>query len=484
MQALAGHAATMDLADFLAASFSDAGTHWFGASVWEALLEEGRDAMKAALCRDIAEIDAILTAQIKAILHHPRFQRLEASWRGLRYLVDQLEDGDNILIRVLNVTWNELARDFERSIEFDQSQLFAKVYSEEFGMPGGKPYGVLLCDYQVQLARTKDRPTDDIGTLDALSRVAAAAFAPAVASCSPGMLGMADFNELAYPGWADELAKVPGFARWQRLQDSEDARFLGLVLPRVLMRFPRGREVVPGFLYDELSGGMMPGAYLWGSPIYALGGVLIRAFRDYGWFADIYGTPDAGNAGGLVTDIAFPAMPSDPFSRRPPVEMVISEEVEKQLAELGLMALCPSRLTESCAFLTPASVKRPQEGYSSGATANARLSSMLHYMLCVSRFSHYIKVIARDRVGSVTSPGELESMLQQWLLKYQLANDDASSELKARYPLRDAQVQIAPAAGKPGIYNCVIHLQPHFQLEQIVSSFRLATELVAAEFGR
>ncbi|MCI0460190.1 MAG: type VI secretion system contractile sheath large subunit [Gemmataceae bacterium] len=436
------------------------------------------------LARDIARLDALLSRQINAILHHPAFQKLEARWRGLRYLIEQVPEGCNIKVRVLSITWKELTRDLERALEFDQSQLFQKVYEEEFGTPGGTPFSVLLGDYEVRHRPAPDSPTDDIQALMGIASVAAAAFAPFITAAHPSVLALDRFTDLERPLALPRTFEQVEYLRWRVFRQSADARFVGLTLPRVLMRLPYGDNGrVDGFRFREEVGALDRSEYLWGSAIYAFASILVRGFADYGWLANIRGVPDGPGGGGVVTGLPVHSFCTDRtgVAPRSSTDALITDFQEKELGELGFIPLCHCPDTELCAFFGNQSVQRPQQYDQPAATANARLSAMLQYMLCVSRFAHYLKVIARDKIGSFAGPSDCEEYLHRWLLDYTLADDKADPETRARYPLREFRVQIREHPAKPGTYLGVFQLRPHFQLDQVSSAVRLVTELAPAQ---
>ncbi|MBK1836601.1 type VI secretion system contractile sheath large subunit [Azospirillum sp. YIM B02556] len=461
---------------------------WFGITL---PVHDSLDKLRAALDRDIAAIDALLSDQVNAILHHKRFQSLEGSWRGVRTLVKQAQSAETVALRLLNLTWAELCRDQERAIEFDQSQLFNKVYSDEFGMPGGRPFGVLLCDYAVQHRPSKDRPTDDVSGLKGLAQVAAAAFAPAIVGAAPELFGLETFHELGLPLDLKSVLRQTEYQRWQRFQETEDSRFIGVALPRVLMREPYGDDPQArhGFRFREESldgghagsqgGGLRLEDHCWGNAVYAFGTVLIRSFLQHGWFADIRGAQRDVVSGGLVTELVVPDFATDAarVAQKFSVEVSMSDQLERDLDELGFIPVSRCKDTPYLVFYGNQSVQRVGQYTNMTATANARLSAMLRYMFCVARFAHFLKVMVRDRVGAFVTPEQCERDLQSWLHGYCLGNDDASMDQKARYPLREGSIQVRSVPGKPGNYQCIIHLRPHFQLDQVFSTFKLVTEL-------
>ena len=382
---------------------------------------------------------------------------------------------------MLSVTWAELCRDLSRAIEFDQSHVFQKVYSDEFGMPGGEPFGVLIGDYEVRHTRSREHPTDDIAGLRGMAHVAAAAFAPFITGCAPAMLGLDDFGALSQPLNLPRTFQLAEYAAWRAFQEMEDARFVGITLPRVLMRLPYADDGSrgDGFRFHEDVEGSDLGRYLWGPAAYAFAGVLIRAFSHHGWFAEIRGTDRDVEEGGIVEGLPVQSFGTD----RPGVaikystDVSVSERQEMELSELGFIPLSKCKDTEYSAFFSNQSAHRPKTYDRSVATMNARLSSMLQYILCVSRFSHYIKVIGRDRTGSFASAEELQQFIYNWLFNYVTSSPGGSLDQRARYPLSEAGVQVRELPGRPGTFTCIAHLKPHFQLDQVTSSFRLVTEL-------
>ncbi len=434
--------------------------------------------------RLIAAIDRALTAQVNAVLHHPDFQALEARWRGLAQLTAGAAAATGVKVKVLSVSWRELGRDMERAVEFDQSRLFELVYGQEFGMPGGEPYGLLIGDYAVgHRAEGPDRP-DDVGALRALGGVAAAAFAPLLVQARPELLQLDGFAEL------DALPELSGvfesadFIRWQALRAWEDSRFLGVLAPRVLMRPPlraHDRRRIDGFMFEETvsaSGAEL----LWGNPAFAFAGVVVRAFARSGWFADLRGAPQDEEGGGLVTDLPTPSFGTDRpgLAAQPPVEVRLTGAQERALSDHGLVPVGCAPATPWPVFNANPSLHRPPRSRDRGADENARLAAMLQYVLCASRFAHYLKVMMRDRVGSLGGAPAIEAMVGAWLARHCLGSDDAPAELKARFPLRSASVEVRELPGRPGVLGCLLRLQPHFQLDDVTASFQLVAEVSTA----
>lgn len=457
---------------------------------------EDRPTTTRAACRmlhrDIARIDRLLNQQVNAILHHPQFQRLEASWRGVAFLVHQMDGLQNIRVRVLNVTFRELVRDLDRAVEFDQSQFFKRVYEDEFGTAGGEPFGMLVGDYEFRHRISADHPTDDVRVLEQISHVAAASFAPFVAAASPEFFGVDSYSDLQRPINLSRIFEQTEYLKWRTFRETEDARFVGLVMPRVQMRRPYrdgdGRtdrfpfveeySVPKSNRVNDVRDGLRRGC-LWGNAAYAFAAVVMRAFAETRWFADIRGTQRGDTGGGLVMDLLADSYGTDRegIAQKASVDFVVSEDREKEFSELGFIVLCPCKDTAFSVFYSNASCQKPKKYDNLAATINARLSSMLQYMFCVARFSHYIKIMGRDKIGTLAEVEECERFLHKWLHRYVTDDDNASTESKSRFPLREASVEIKEMPGKPGSYLCVTHLRPHFQLDDLKASVRLFTEI-------
>lgn len=421
----------------------------------------------------ISEIDALITDQLNPILHHEEFQRLEATWRGLRYLADQAESGPELKIKVLDSTKKDLLRDMERATSFDQSTLFRKVYEEEFGQFGGHPFGALVGDYEF------GRSPQDVILLERIAGVAAAAHAPFLSAASPQLMGWDDFDELSGSRDLGRIFESADYARWRAFRESEDARYVGLCLPHVLMRLPYGRDTVPvdEFHFEEDADGTDRKKYLWGNAAYALAGRLIDAFSRHHWCAAIRGV----RGGGLVGDLPVHTFKTDrgDVAQKCPTEIAITDRREKELSDLGLIPLVHCKNTAHAAFFAAQSCQRPQTYTTEAANANARLSTQLPYILAVSRFAHYLKSMMRDYVGGHMSRADCERFLNTWISNYVTPNDEASAEAKANLPLREARVDVTEIAGRPGCYRAVALLRPHFQLDELTVSLRLVAELPA-----
>src|SRR5215510_524214 len=419
----------------------------------------------------IAAIDQALTKQLNEIMHAEPFQRLEAAWRGLKYFVFQTETSTMLKIKVFNISRGDLLKDLRKASEFDQSAMFKKIHDEGYGVLGGAPFGALVGDYEF------GRHPDDLEVLEKMSNIAAAAHAPFLAASSPKMFNWESFTELAGPR---DLAKVfdnDAYIRWKSFRESEDSRYVGLVLPHVLARLPYGKETAPveAFDFEENVDGTDHSRYLWANAAYALAARLTDAFARYEWCAAIRGVEGGGLVEGLPTH-TFTTDDGD-IAVKCPTEIAITDRRENEFSKLGFIPLCYYKGTDRAAFLAAQSCQKPTVYLSDDANANARLSSQLQYIFAVSRFAHYLKAMMRDKIGSFMSREQCEQFLNQWISNYVLLDDLASQEQKAKFPLREARIEVSEIAGKPGAYTAVAYLRPHFQLDELTVSLRLVAKL-------
>ncbi|MBD0319854.1 MAG: type VI secretion system contractile sheath large subunit [Gemmatimonadetes bacterium] len=444
-----------------------------------------------ALQQRIAELDAQLSAGVTQVLHDPAFQKLEASWRGLQGLVMSTDTGDMLKLRVLNATAAELYDDLSNAIDRDQSALFKKLYEEEYGTFGGNSYSVLLFDHEFgrRIAVGSVAPelssTEEMELATMLSGVAAAAHAPVIAAADPSLFDpqWTDYTRLGMPRDLSKIFESIDMSHWSDLRESEDSRYLTLVLPRVLMRLPYGADSltetgtvpVAGMDFDELAQGLEHKDYLWGTAVWALGQQITTAFSLYGWCAAIRGV----EGGGLVEGLPLHTFttPAGDMVAKIPTEVAITDRREKELNDLGFIALCYQKGTDSACFFGGATVQKPQVYTVPAASANAQASSLLPYVLAASRFAHYIKQIGREKVGSFQTRTGLEKYLNNWIADYVLLNDDAPQSAKAAYPLREARIDVTEVPGQVGAYNATVFLRPHFQLEELTASIRLVAQL-------
>jgi type VI secretion system protein ImpC len=425
--------------------------------------------------RLIASIDEKLTAQINEIIHAEEFQKIESAWRGLHHLVYSSETDATLKIRVLNISKTELyqhLKDYPKA-KWDQSELFKKVYEEEYGQLGGQPYGALVGDYYFS-----HHPTD-VQLLRDLSKIAAAAHAPFITAADPSLMRMDSWNELSNPRDIGKVFDTPEYAAWKSLRDSEDAKYLGLTLPRVLARLPYGAasEPVEEFGFEEDTDGHKGEKYAWMNSAYAMAANITRAFKDHGWCSRIRGV----ESGGEVEDLPTHTFPTDDggVDLKCPTEIAISDRREAELAKAGLMPLIHRKNTDRAVFIGAQSLARPKEyNNDPDATASSNLAARLPYMFAVCRFAHYLKVMVRDKIGSTKEKEELQRWLQNWIVQYVDGDPtNSSDEVKRKKPLAGAKITIVPNEENPGYYSATFELRPHYQLEGMNIGMRLVSRL-------
>lgn len=425
----------------------------------------------------IQKLDQKLSRQVSAILHQDSFKKLEGSWRGLNYLVKQSPTNSAIKIKMLQMSKKELYKDMDKAPDFDQSFLFKQVYDQEFGMPGGEPYGLLVGDYEFT-----NHP-EDTELLRKISSVSAAAFCPFISSAHANLLGLNHWHELSNPRDLEKVFTSQEFAKWRSFRDSEDARFVTLTLPRVLARLPYGEATLPaeGFDFEEtstekkLDRGLIHEDYCWMNAAYVMATRITEAMGKYGWATAIRGA----EGGGKVENLPLHVFSTDDgdVDAQCPTEIGITDRREAELSRLGFLPLCHYKNTDFAVFFGAQSTQKPKKYDSPNATANAEISARLPYLLATSRFAHYLKVMARDKIGSFMEASDCEKWLNQWIKQYVNANPGASQELKARYPLAEARIEVREVSGKPGSYHAVAHLRPWLQFEELTASMRLVARI-------
>ncbi|MCL6284972.1 type VI secretion system contractile sheath large subunit [Ruegeria sp. 2012CJ41-6] len=422
----------------------------------------------------IAEIDQKLTEQVNLILHHEEFQQMESAWRGLHYLVNNTETDEMLKIRVLNCSKKDMHKTLRKfkGTAWDQSPIFKKLYEEEFGQMGGEPYGTLIADYHF------DHSPQDIELLGEMSKIAAAAHAPLITGAKPTLFQMDSWSELANPRDLTKIFQTPEYAAWRSLRDSEDAKYVGLAMPRFLGRLPYGAKTEPveEFAFEEETDGADSSKYGWVNAAYGMAVNINRSFKEYGWCSRIRGV----ESGGALENLPAHTFPTDDggVDMKCPTEIAISDRREAELAKNGMMPLIHRKNTDTAAFIGAQSLHKPAEYDDPDATANANLAARLPYLFATCRFAHYLKCMVRDKVGSFKSRDDMQSWLQDWINQYVDFNADISAESeKARKPLASAEVVVEDVEGNPGYYTSKFFLRPHYQLEGLSVSLRLVSKL-------
>jgi type VI secretion system protein ImpC len=428
--------------------------------------------------RAIAELDRKVSAQLNAVMHHERFGKLEGSWRGLHYLVQNSETGTSLKLRMLQVSKRELSRDMQRAVEFDQSQTFKKIYENEFGTPGGEPYGALIGDYE-----WTNHP-DDVETLRLMSNVAAASFAPFISAAGSQLFGFEDWRDLSKPRDLAKIFETQEYTKWRSFRETEDSRFVSLVMPRVIARLPYGASTVPveEFGYEEApfdaagkAKSMDHNEYCWMNAAYVMGARLTDAFSQYGFCVAIRGAEGGGKVQNLPTHV-FTSDDGDSDAKCP-TEIGITDRREAELSGLGFLPLCHYKNTDYSVFFGAQSCQKAKKYDRPEATANAAISARLPYLMATSRFAHFLKVMARDKIGSFMEASDCEAWLNRWINNYVNTNPDVGPEGKAKRPLREARIEVKEIPGKPGSYNAVAHLRPWLQMEELTTSMRMVARI-------
>ncbi|MCU9849890.1 type VI secretion system contractile sheath large subunit [Defluviimonas sp. WL0024] len=422
----------------------------------------------------ISEIDKKLTEQINLILHNEEFQQLESAWRGLHYLVNNTETDEMLKVRVMNISKKEMHKTLRKfkGTAWDQSPIFKKVYEEEFGQFGGEPFGTLVADYHF------DHSPPDVELLGEMAKVAAAAHAPLITGAAPTLFQMDSWNELANPRDLTKIFQTPEYAAWRSLRESEDAKYVGLAMPRFLGRMPYGAKTDPveAFAFEEDTEGADSAKYSWVNACYGMAVNINRSFKEYGWCSRIRGV----ESGGAVQNLPSHTFPTDDggVDQKCPTEIAISDRREAELAKNGMMPLIHRKNSDVAAFIGAQSLHKPAEYDDPDATSNANLAARLPYLFATCRFAHYLKCMVRDKVGSFKSRSAMESWLQEWINNYVDFNADISAESeKARRPLAAAEVVVEDVEGNPGYYTSKFFLRPHYQLEGLSVSLRLVSKL-------
>ncbi len=426
----------------------------------------------------IAEIDRKMSEQINLIIHHEDYKALEGTWRGLHHLVNNTETDETLKIRVLNISKTDLKKTLKKfeGTAWDQSPLFKKLYEEEFGMPGGQPYGALIGDFHF------DHSAEDVKLLGNMAQIASAMHAPFITGAAPSVLAMDSWQELSNPRDLTKVFQTADYAAWRSLRDSEDARYIGLAMPRFLSRLPYGAKTVPleEFAFEEDTEGADHNKYTWSNAAFAMGINVTRAFKQYGWCARIRGT----ESGGVVEGLPVHTFPTDDggVDMKCPTEIAITDRREAELAKNGFMPLSHYKNTDYAVFMGAQSLQKPKVYDDADATANANLAARLPYLFATCRFAHYLKCMVRDKIGSFKEREDMEMWLNKWISNF-CCDSKSAEDVKARCPLAEAKVEVLEVPGNPGYYKSKFHLRPHYQLEGLTISLSLVSKMPSAKGG-
>ncbi|WP_432729346.1 type VI secretion system contractile sheath large subunit [Variovorax sp. W6] len=439
----------------------------------------GKDVTKSIQAM-IAAIDAKLTDQVNRIIHHPDYQKLESAWRGLHYMVNNTETDENLKIRVMDISKQELAKNLKKfkGAAWDQSPMFKKIYEQEYGQFGGEPFGALVGDYHF------DQSPPDVELLGEMAKIAASAHAPFITGASPNLMQMESWQELANPRDLTKIFSTPEYAGWRSLRESDDSKYIGLCMPRFLARTPYGANTNPveEFDFEEDTAGADHNKYAWANAAYAMATNINRSYKLYGWGSRIRGI----ESGGAVENLPLHTFPSDDggVDQKCPTEIAISDRREAELSKAGLLSMIHRKNSDFAAFIGAQSLNKPAEYDDPDATANANLAARLPYLFACNRFAHYLKCIVRDKIGSFKEREDMQRWLNKWIMNYVDGDPANSSEItKAQKPLAAAEVIVEEVEGNPGYYTSKFFLRPHYQLEGLTVSLRLVSKLPSAKGG-
>jgi type VI secretion system protein ImpC len=415
---------------------------------------------------------------VNAIIHNEEYQQLESAWRGLHHLVNNTETDESLKIRVMNISKKDLHKTLRKfkGTAWDQSPIFKQMYEEEFGQFGGEPFGCVVGDYYF------DHGPQDVETLAQMAKVSAAMHCPFISAVAPKTLQFDSWGELSNPRDLTKIFQTPEYAGWRSLRESDDARYLGLTMPRFLARQPYGAATDPveGFDFEEDIDGTDASKYAWCNSAHAMGVNINQAFKLYGWCSRIRGI----ESGGAVENLPTHTFPTDDggVDMKCPTEIAISDRREAELARNGFMPLIHRKNSDFAAFIGAQSLQKPQEYEDPDATSNASLAARLPYLFATCRFAHYLKCIVRDKIGSFKEREDVEKWLNQWIKQYVDGDPSNSSEsTKARKPLAGGEVVVEEDESNPGYYRSRFYLRPHYQLEGLTVSLRLVSRLPSAK---
>lgn len=416
----------------------------------------------SVLSRLIALIDQQTNEQLNAIIHSSKFQALESRWRGLLMLLNAKESDRMVEIRLLNCSLTELNQDVMSALEFDHTALFKLLYSDEYDRPGGRPYGLLVGDYEFShLAQGTSLRSTEI--LTRLSLIASMAHLPMVFAASASLLGINNFCELKWPFHLKELFSSIEYVHWKNMQRLDSTRYIGLVMPRILMRQP-----IESYFEEKIR---RHEDYLWGNPAFAFGVSAIHAFRETGWFVEMRGSRFGEQI--KLPRVHFDTRLGQHFLPKCSVDYQFTASMVEELSDYGFIPLTDHPWVNQATFYHLRSLYKNRDKM----TNQDYFSSMFHYLLSLSRFAHYIKIMMRDKIGSSIEASDCERYLSNWIRRYCATGKMLTQESKIRHPLNDAKVQVIEKRGKPGNYYCEVDLKPHDQLDQFHAYLRLTTHL-------
>jgi type VI secretion system protein ImpC len=415
----------------------------------------------------LTRLDVRLSNLLDSILLHPSVRALESAWRGLRYLVVESETGAELVIKLLDISKRELYRDLTRAPAHDQSFVYKRVYEDSFGGLAGEPFGVLVGVYQFS------QHPEDLRLLGGMAGIAASAHAPFVGAAAAQMFGFDDYEQIARVRDIGKIFMTPEYAPWNAFRDTEDARWVALTLPEILLRPPYHYQTEAPCPFAFAEGGAGAGTLLWGNAAFALAACMTRAFAEENWVSNIQGVE-----GGRVANLPLARIVAeDGTAAKVCTSLRISDRLELGLHDSGFSALVQSRDGDEAIFFAVSSCQRPRVYDSTEATGNARILTQLPTVMVCARFAQYLQVVTRYWIGSFKERADYEALLNRWLSEYVSHEPVDSDQLRARYPLREGSVSVAEMPGSPGAYQAMLYLRPQYGMEGLSVSVRVPVVL-------
>ncbi|MBL7977083.1 MAG: type VI secretion system contractile sheath large subunit [Bacteroidetes Order II. Incertae sedis bacterium] len=419
----------------------------------------------------VASIDQKISQQLDAVMHHPTFQKMESSWRGLKFMVDRIDFRKNVKVEILDVDKDELAESFEDSPELIQSPLYKHIYTDAYDQPGATPYATIVSNFEF------DSSAKDVNLLTNMSKVAASAHCPFLGSIGPKFFGKSSMEEWKKIPDLGAYMETSDYIKWNAFRATDDSRYVGLTMPRFMARLPYGDDnPVKAFNYQENVKGSDHDKYLWANATFAMATNMAKAFMADGWSVQIRG-PEAG---GKVEDLPVHLYDVGKGKQlKTPTEVPISETLEFQCANLGFIPLSHYQNRDFACFFSANSAQKAKIYDDEFATANSRINSRLPYIFLASRISHYLKVMQRENIGSTKSRVVIEEELNRWLKSLVTEMSNPSPAVIARYPLKGAQVTVSEVGDNPGFYRVETMIMPHFQIEGMDINLSLVGKMPA-----
>ena len=406
----------------------------------------------------IADLDDRISAKLNGVMHHPTFQQLESSWRGLKLLVDRTDFRRNVRVELISASKDELRTSFEDAPELVQSDLYERVYRRAYDQPGAFPYSAMVSSYEFE------NTPQDIALLERVSKVAASAHAPFIGAIGPRFFGKPTMEEWRKIPDLKEYMRGMDFTKWNAFRDTDESRYVGLVFPRFLLRLPYGPDAVPvkGFNYKESVSEADGANYLWGNSTFAFAANMSRAFAENGWCVQIRGPESGGKIENLPVHLYDVGRGKQ---MKIPTELLFDETLELTCANHGFIALSQYENRDFACFFSANSAQRAIEYDTTAATANARINARLPYTFLASRMGHFLKVMQRENIGATKDRATIEGELNKWLKTLITETPNPSEDVVARHPLRAGQVTVQDIADNPGFYRVSMSIMPHFQIE-------------------